>query len=267
MVSLIRHIDHEAFKHLLSCLFASTFALKAVSSTDLIRELMFFLLQTLVFTLQYIYLHNPRPHNEFKLWSSRTWWSSRSRNIKVVQPSRRSHPRRQPNLVLKKVFYSFPIKAVYGVVLSPSPMVLVEVFIFLKWLNNGPWWGPPRLPALEMTLICFIYIFHNIPCRPVAIFAVTQFRGRSNRCSCQILSKYWSLLYQNRDSLLQALTSPHGAFLSQKSLCLSRFWENKKPDVTLCAMILYKSIQEGTAQRRGKVNLKLSEKVGHIYDI
>ena len=39
MVSLIRHIDHEAFKHLLSCLFASTFALKAVSSTDLIREL------------------------------------------------------------------------------------------------------------------------------------------------------------------------------------------------------------------------------------
>ena len=105
---------------------------------------------------------------------------------------------------------------------------------------------------LELTLIFFIYIF-LFPYRPVAIFAVTQFRGRWNKCSCQILSKYWSLLYQKRDSLLQALNSPRGAFLEQRALC--RFWENKKPDVTLCAMILYKSIQEGAAQRRAKVNL------------
>ena len=139
--------------------------------------------------------------------------------------------------VLKKVFYSFPIKAVYGVVLPPSPMVLVEVFILLKWLNSGQWWGPPCLPALELTLICFIYIF-LFPCRPVAIIAVTQFRGRWNSCSCQNLSKYWSLLNQKRDSLLQALSSPRGAFLEQKALCLGRFWKNKKPDVTLCAMIL-----------------------------
>ena len=138
-------------------------------------------------------------------------------------------------------------------VLSPSPMVLVEVFIFLKWLNSGQWWGPPCLPALELTLIFFIHII-LFPCRPVAMFAETQFRGRWNRCSCQILSKYWSLLYQKRDSLLQALNSPRGAFLEQRALC--RFWENKKPDVTLCALILYKSIQEGTAQRRAKVNLK-----------
>ena len=34
-----------------------------------------------------------------------------------------------PTVVLKKVFYSFPIKAVHGVVLPPSsPMVLFEVF-------------------------------------------------------------------------------------------------------------------------------------------
>ena len=168
---------------------------------------MFVLLQTLFFTVQYIYLHNPRLHNECCLRFLFFWngWTVASDGV-------------------------------------------LPVF------------------QLELTLIFFISIF-LFPYRPVAIFAVTQFRGRSNRCSCQILSKYWSLLYQNRDSLLQALTSPHGAFLSQKSLCLSRFWENKKPDVTLCAMILYKSIQEGTAQRRGKVNLKLSEKAGHIYDI
>ena len=116
MVSLIRHIDHEAFKHLLSCLFASTIALKAVSSTDLIRELFNVLSPSnpSFYITVYICLHNPRPHNEFKLWSSRTWWSSKSRTIKVVQPSRRSHPRRQPNLVLKKFFTPSLLKQFMG---------------------------------------------------------------------------------------------------------------------------------------------------------
>ena len=222
---------------------------------------MFVLLQTLFFTVQYIYLHNPRLDNEFELWSSRTRWSSRSRNIKVVQQSRRSHPCRQPNLVLKKVFYSFPFKAVYGVVLPPSPLEREVESLqwcclrFLFFWNGWTVASDGVLPVfqLELTLIFFIYIFF-FPYRPVAIFAVTQFRGRWNKCSCQILSKYWSLLYQKRDSLLQALNSPRGAFLEQRALC--RFWENKKPDVTLCALILYKSIQEGTAQRRAKVNLK-----------
>ena len=125
MVSLIRHIDHEAFKHLPSCSCASTFALEAVSSTDLIRELMFFLLQNLVFTLQYIYLHNQRPQNLFKLWSSRTWWSSR--NIKVVQPSRWSHLRRQPNLALKKVFYSFRVAELGS--LSSGAKMAMKIFV------------------------------------------------------------------------------------------------------------------------------------------